>query len=115
MRASSTLALRGLARAPGRALVRVLVLAASVGLLGAMLLFIGSSLRSMTGSAVRSVPLHLQGPVSSYGSALKLAQEVSRQRAVMRSAPAATAPFAGVSHRGPGGLSTAGGGSLLAV
>src|SRR5207248_1998670 len=55
-------ALRGLARAPGRTAARVLVLAAAVALLAAMLLFVGHSLRTMTGSAVRSVPLDWQGP-----------------------------------------------------
>ncbi len=37
--------------------------AAAVALLGSMLLFIGHSLRTMTGSAIRSVPLDWQGPV----------------------------------------------------
>jgi putative ABC transport system permease protein len=115
MRAASTLALAGLLRAPGRTLIRVLVLAAAVGLLGAMLLFIGSSLRSMTGAAIRSVPLDLQGPVSSYRTASRLASAVGHQPGVSQATAAATAPFAGVSHAGPAGLSTAGAGSLLAV
>ena len=37
----------------------------AVALLGAMLLFVGHSLRTMTASAVRSVPLDWQGPVGS--------------------------------------------------
>src|SRR6266536_2733602 len=61
----------GLAREPGRTLTRVLVLAAAVALLGAMLLFIGHSLRTMTASATRSVPLDWQGPVSSHDGALR--------------------------------------------
>ena len=55
MTLAARLAAAELARAPARTLVRVLVLAAAVALLGAMLLFIGNSLRSMTASAVRSV------------------------------------------------------------
>ncbi|MDQ6779195.1 MAG: hypothetical protein M3071_23895, partial [Actinomycetota bacterium] len=115
MRAASKLALAGLIRSPGRTLTRVLVLAAAVGLLGAMLLFIGSSLRSMTGAAIRSVPLDLQGPVSSYAADQNVAAAVARQPGVLQATPAATAPFAGVSHSGPAGLSNAGSGSLLAV
>ncbi len=115
MRASATLALTGLVRSPGRTLTRALVLAAAVGLLGAMLLFIGSSLRTMTGGAVRSVPLDLQGPVASYGAAQRIAAGVAAQKGVLASTPAATAPFSGVSHSGPAGVSTAGTGSLLAV
>jgi putative ABC transport system permease protein len=115
MRAAAKLALAGLLRSPGRAGTRVLVLAAAVGLLGAMLLFIGSSLRSMTGAAVRSVPLDWQGPVASYGAAVRIAGAVARQPGVLQATAAATAPFAGVSHAGPAGVSNAGAGSVLAV
>ena len=115
MRAAATLALAGLWRSPGRTLTRVLVLAAAVGLLGAMLLFIGSSLRSMTGTAIRSVPLHLQGPVTSESAALKVADAVAHQPGVAQASAAATAPFAGVGHSGAAGLSNSGAGSLLAV
>ena len=93
----------------------MLVLAAAIGLLGAMLLFIGSSLRTMTGTAIRSVPLDWQGPVPSYAQAQHIAAEVGRQPGVLHATAAATAPFAGVSHSGPAGLSNAGAGSLLAV
>ena len=48
---------RVLARSPLQTTIRILVLAASAALLGAMVLFVGHSLRTMTGSAVRSVPL----------------------------------------------------------
>ena len=54
------LAVSGLLRAPGRTAVRALALAAAVALLGAMLLFVGHSLRTMTGSAARSVPVDWQ-------------------------------------------------------
>lgn len=115
MRIALKLALAGLERAPGRTLTRVLVLAAAVGLLGAMLLFIGSSLRTMTGSAIRSVPLDWQGPVASYAAARNVAAGVAGQRGVRYATAAATAPFAGVSHAGTAGVSNAGSGSLLAV
>jgi putative ABC transport system permease protein len=115
MRASAALALKGLVRSPDRTATRVVVLAAAVGLLGAMLLFIGSSLRTMTGSAIRSVPLDWQGPVASADAARGVAAGVAQQRGVRAAVPAATAPFAGVSHSGAAGLSNAGAGSLLAV
>lgn len=115
MRIALKLAAGGLVRAPGRTLMRVLVLAAAVGLLGAMLLFIGSSLRTMTGSAIRSVPVDWQGPVASYAAARNVAAGVARERGVRYATATATAPFAGVSHTGPAGVSDAGSGSLLAV
>jgi putative ABC transport system permease protein len=108
-------ALAGIVRAPFRTLVRVAALAAAVALLGSMLLFIGHSLRTMTSSAVRSVPLDWQGPVASYAQALKVAHAVAKQPGIQQASPAATAPFAGVSHSGLGGTTNAGYGSLLAV
>jgi len=93
MSAAAPLALVGLARAPGRTLVRVLTLAAAVGLLAAMLLFVGHSLATMTGSTVRSVPLDWQGPVPSYRSATAIAESVRRQPGVAEAVAAATAPF----------------------
>jgi putative ABC transport system permease protein len=115
MKAAARLALAGLVRSPGRTATRVLVLAAAVGLLGAMLLFIGNSLRTMTGSAVHTVPLDLQGPVASYASARSVANGVSHIRGVQHVEPAATAPFAGITHTGASGASSSGAGSLLAV
>jgi putative ABC transport system permease protein len=115
MRAAAGLALAGLIRSPGRTLTRVLVLAAAVGLLGSMLLFIGSSLRTMTGSAIRSVPLHWQGPVGTYQAAQTVAQKVAGLPGVKQASPAATAPFAAVRHVGAAGISSAGSGSILAV
>ena len=115
MRAPIALALRGLLRAPGRTLTRLVVLTAAVGLLGAMLLFVGSSLRTMAGAAIRSAPLDWQGPVASYAAANNVAAGVSREQGVLHAAAAATAPFAGVSHAGAAGVSNAGSGSLLAV
>jgi putative ABC transport system permease protein len=109
------LALSWLCRAPGRSLIRVLVLAASVALLGGMLLFVGNSLRSVAGSAVRAVPLDLQGPVASYAQASRLAPEVARQRGVLQASAAATAPLAGAEHRGANGRTSSGAGGVLAV
>ncbi|MDX6642321.1 MAG: hypothetical protein QOD76_283, partial [Solirubrobacteraceae bacterium] len=108
-------ALAGLLRAPGRTLTRVVVLAAAVALLGSMLLFIGHSLRTMTASATRSVPLHWQGPVGSYDQARRVADGVARERGILQASASATAPFAGATHSGSAGATVAGGGSVLAV
>ena len=78
--------------------MRVLTLAAAVGLLGAMLLFVGHSLGTMTGGDVRSVPLDWQGPVASNAAAQRLAQRVARQPGVLSAQAVATAPFAGLEH-----------------
>ena len=53
MTSAIRLSVSWLVRAPGRSLIRLLVLAASVALLGGMLLFVGNSLRTVAGSAVR--------------------------------------------------------------
>jgi putative ABC transport system permease protein len=109
------LALVRVRRSPSQTATQVVVLAGAVALLGAMILFIGHSLRTMTDSATRSVPLDLQAPVPSYGQARALATGVGRRPDVGQSAPAATAPFAGVTHRGPEGITSAGRGAILAV
>src|SRR5205085_9906436 len=116
MRIAAPLALVGLARAPGRTLLRVLTLAAAVGLLAAMLLFVGHSLATMTGSTVRSVPLDWQGPVTSYRSATAIAESVRRQPGIAEAVATATAPFASVEHASPAaGTIRAGAGAVLAV
>jgi putative ABC transport system permease protein len=115
MRAALQLGLAGLRRRPGQAVTQVVVLAAAVALLGAMILFVGHSLRTMTASATRGVPLDLQGPVGSYAQARSLAAGVGRGPDVLQATAAATAPFAELSHRGPAGLTSAGRGSVLAV
>ena len=74
-------------------------LAAAVGLLGAMVLFVGHSLRTMTASAVRTVPLDWQGPVASdrgRPSRRRARRAAARRR---QAAAAATAPFAGATTR----------------
>jgi putative ABC transport system permease protein len=116
MRTAAPLALGELLRAPGRTMVRIVTLAAAVGLLGAMVLFVGHSLGTMTGSAVRSVPLDWQGPVGSHRAAVAVAGRVARQPGVAAAVPAATAPFAGVEHASPNaGTIRSGAGSILAV
>ena len=116
MRAVAPLAFSELVRAPGRTIVRVLTLAAAVGLLGAMVLFVGHSLGTMTTGAVRSVPLDWQGPVGSYRSATQVTASVARQPGVVEAVPSATAPFAGLEHvSASAGTIRAGAGSILAV
>src|SRR3954462_13874627 len=115
MSASLPLAFRGLLRRPGRTVTQILVLAMAVALLGAMILFIGHTLRTMTGSAIRSVPLDLQGPVGSYSKDVTLAPRIGRQPEISAAAPTATAPFSGITHHGPAGTTSAGQGSILAA
>lgn len=102
MRALALFVLQGLVRAPARTAIRVVVLAGAVALLAAMLAFVGHALSTMTGSAVRSVPLDWQGPVSSYRAAVQSARGVARQQDVLQAVPAATAPFAGFEHAAAG-------------
>jgi putative ABC transport system permease protein len=109
------LALSGVRRRPARTANQVLVLAAAVALLGAMILFIGHSLRSMTASVTRTVPLDLQGPVASATEARSIASAVRRQPDIAQAAATATAPFAGIGHEGPAGVTSAGAGYALAV
>ena len=115
MSAGLRLAAAGMLRAPGRTLVRLLVLASAVALLGAMLLFVGHSLRTMTGSAIRSVPLDWQGPVASYAQARNVAAGVARQPGIQQASATATGPFTAASHTGSAGVTNAGNGSILAV
>jgi hypothetical protein len=115
MTSAVRLAVSWLLRAPGRSLIRVSVLAASVALLGGMLLFVGNSLRTVAGSAVREVPLDLQGPVAAYQEARALAREVGGQTGVLQASATATAPLAGAEHSGPSGRTNSGPGALLAV
>lgn len=115
MSAALQLGIARLRHRPGQTVTQVLVLAAAVALLGAMILFIGHSLRTMTASATRSVPLDLQGPVESYGQARTLSRGIAKQPAVAQASAVATAPFAGVSHRGGAGVTDAGAGAILAV
>jgi putative ABC transport system permease protein len=115
MSVSLKLALAGLWRAPLATLVRVLVLGIASALIGSMILFVGHSLNTMTGSAVRSVPLDWQGPVTSYPADLRVAAGVARQPDVLQASPAATAPLVGAAHRGPEGLTATGAGAVLAI
>ncbi len=110
------LAAAELIRSPGRSAVRVLTLAAAVGLLGAMVLFVGHSLGEMTKTAARSVPLDWQGPVGGYRAVVRVAAQTARQTGIAEAAPTATAPFAGMQHVSPAaGTIRAGAGAILAV
>lgn len=115
MSAVVRMSLIGLVRAPARTLVRVVVLAIAAGLLGAMILFVGNSLRTMTAGAVGSVPVDWQSPVASYRAALRAAAAVSRQPDVLAALPVATAPFAGAEHTTAAGTIRSGTGAILAV
>jgi len=112
---AARLAVSWLFRAPARSLVRVLVLAASTALLGGMLLFVGNSLRTVSDSAVRNVPLDLQGPVASYAEARAVAGQVAREPAVLQASAAATAPLSASEHQAANGLTSSGAGAVLAV
>jgi putative ABC transport system permease protein len=115
VRVALQLGVARLLRRPVETSVQGLVLALAVSLLGSMLLFIGQSLRTMTASATRSVPLDLQGPVASYAQATALAGAVGRQPSVTQASPVGTAPLLGVVHRGGAGVTEAGAGAILAV
>ncbi len=115
MSSLARLALLSLARAPARAAIRLLALAAAAALVGAMVLFIGHAQRTMTGLAVRSVPLDWQGPVGSAHAASRVAADVARQPGVAQASPVATARFTGVVHQAAVGAIAAGAGSVLAV
>ena len=115
MSTSIRLALAGLVRAPGRTATRIVVLAASVALLGGMLLFVGNSLRTVSGTAVRAVPVDLQGPVGTYAKAKSVATGISKQPGVLEASATATAPLARTVHQSAGGTSSAGSGGILAV
>jgi putative ABC transport system permease protein len=115
VRAALQLGLARLRRRPGQSATQALVLAVAVALLGAMILFIGHSLRTMTAAATRSVPLDLQGPVASYPKAKTIAARVAKQPDIAQASAVATAPFAGIGHHGPEGTTAAGAGAVLAV
>ena len=109
------LATAGLLRSPAKSLLRIVVLALATALLGAMLLFVADSLRTMTGSAVRSVPLDWQAPVGSQAQATRIAASVARQPGVLQASPVATAAFTAARHAGAGGLVRTGSGAIAAV
>ena len=87
--------LKLLTRTPLRTAVRAFVLMISVALLGAMVLFIGNSLRTMTATTVRSVPLDWQGPVGSAAAA------AAGRRAAWQGSPASAPPSPSRLRRSP--------------
>ena len=98
MSPSTSLALAGLRRRPARTTLRIAVVAVAVGLLAGMILFIGNSLRTASGTALRQVPLDLQAPVTSFAKDQQVAAGVSKQPGVSYAAASATAPFASAEH-----------------
>ncbi len=115
MRGTARLAIHNLTDAPGRTVVRVLVLGAAVALLGSMLVFVSHSLRTMTSSATRTVPVAWQGPVDSYAAAQRVAAGAAAQPGITAAVATATAPFAGAEHLAPTGTIRTGSGAILAV
>jgi putative ABC transport system permease protein len=113
--AVARLALANLSRARSRTLVRLVVLATATALLGSMLLFVGDSLKQMSASAVRGVPVDWQGPVNSDQAAKAVAVRTAAQPGVLEAVPTATAPLAGASTVSSKGTTSAGSGSVLAV
>jgi putative ABC transport system permease protein len=109
------LALARLVRYPQRSVLRIAVVAIAVALLAAMLLFIGNSLRTAAGTAVRDVPLDWQGPVSSLAQDRHVESHVAAQPGVADAFATATAPFASASHSGPGGHTRTSQGAIFAV
>src|SRR6476661_1743372 len=93
MRPAVSLAVAGLRRRPARSALRLAVVEIAVGLLAAMILFIGNSLRTASGSALRQVPLDLQAPVTSFAKDEQVAAGLSKQPGVAYAAATATAPF----------------------
>jgi putative ABC transport system permease protein len=112
---STSLALSGLRRRPARTALRVAVVALAVGLLAAMILFIGNSLRTASAGALRQVPLDLQAPVTSLAKDRQAAAAVTQQPGVAYAAAAATAPFASAHHSAHGLSSETTRGAVLAV
>ncbi len=65
MRGGLALVGASIRNAPGRAALRIIILAVAASLVGAMLVFVSGSLRTMTRAAVATVPVDLQAPVPS--------------------------------------------------
>jgi putative ABC transport system permease protein len=112
---SVSLAIAGLRRRSTRTSLRVAVVAIAVGLLAAMIVFIGNSLRTASAGALRQVPLDLQAPVTSLAKDRQASLALARQSGVAYAAAAATAPFASAQHSGRGLTSQTARGALLAV
>ena len=115
MRGGLALGAASIRTAPGRAALRILILAVAASLVGAMLVFVSGSLRTMTNAAVATVPVDLQAPVPSARTAAGVARTLGTQRDVLGAVPAATAPFAAAAHQAPVGAIRTGRGAILAV
>ena len=115
MSPGASLALANVRRRAGRTAFRVGVITVAVALLAGMILFIGNSLRSASASALRQVPLDLQGPVTSHAKDVKVAAGVARQPGIAYAGAAATAPFAGAQRTSGGLVTQTSKGAVLAV
>jgi putative ABC transport system permease protein len=115
MRAGLALVRASIRNAPGRAALRILILAVAASLVGAMLVFVSGSLRTMTRAAVATVPVDLQAPVPSATAATDVARTLGGQQDVLGAVQAATAPFAAAGHQAPVGAIRTGRGAILAV
>ena len=102
-------------RSPAQTATQALVLAAAVALLGSMVLFIGHSLRTMTASATRSVPLDLPGPGRLLRPGARAGRRDRRQPDVAQASAGGDRPLRGRRHRGAAGVTSAGAGAILAV
>jgi putative ABC transport system permease protein len=110
-----TLAIAGLRGRPLRTLLRVGVVAVAVGLLAAMILFVGNSLRTASATALRQVPIDLQAPVTSLAKDRQAAVGVARQPGVDYAAAGATAPFVSAERTASGISTQTSRGAVLAV
>ncbi len=115
MRPAIHLSVAGLWRRPGRTALRIGVITIAVGLLAGMILFIGNSLRTASATALRQVPLDLQGPVTSYPKDLQVAGDVAKQPGVSYAAATVTAPFASAERNAQGLATQTASGAVLAV
>ena len=81
-----------------------------------MMLFVGHSLRTMTASAVASVPLDWQGPVDATRAAQRAPPASGRQPGVLDAVAGRNGAIRGVDHADAGvGTIRSGAGSILAV
>ena len=115
MRIAVPLALPGLVRAPG-ARPSVLRSRPRSGCSAAMILFVGHSLSTMTGTAVAPFRSTGRGRSALGAAAGRVARAVARQPGVAEASPVATAPFAAMQHASAlTGTIRSGAGSFLAV
>ena len=106
---------RYLALRPLRTVAQVLAIGAALSLLGSVLLFVQSSLSTMTSASAARVTVDWQAPVPDADMAARLSAALAHHRGIEESQPAAVAGFRGASHTSGGTVSTAGSGGILVV